>query len=148
MHTYNATIRLNGKLENEVNKKNLTAPELLLLRKIHGDDGVVRIEERGYWEDHFSLKRVKHDDGEEEEVEVEYDDETEKARLAHSYGDAIMEENDNGNPLNAIKRMFGEFAPLPEELPEFKKARKAAAAEKVAAATAPKKKSDNLGKVA
>jgi hypothetical protein len=149
MHTYKATIRLNGKLENEVLKEHLSAPEVLLLRKIHGSDAVVKVEADGYWEEHFGVQTIRHENGEKETVENEYDDDVEKSRLARVYGEAIMEDNDHGIPRNAIDRMFGEFAPLPAELPEFKKARKAAAAENVAAATAPKNKAkDNLGKVA
>lgn len=151
MHIYNATIRLNGKLDNEVLKSNLTAPEVLLLRKIHGDDAVVKVEDNGFWDDHFATSTIRHDDGEEETIENEYDDDVEKSRLARIYGEAIVQDSDHGIPRNAIDRMFGEFAPLPSELPDFKKARKAAAAEKVAVATAPKAKAngkDNLGKVA
>jgi hypothetical protein len=145
MHTYNAKVRLNDKLENEVSKINLTAPEIMLLRKIHGQGAVVSIEESGQWEDHFSKKIVTNEDGEREEIEVEFDDDAEKDRLARIYGDAVLEEADSGNPRNAIDRMFGEFAPLPIELPEFKKARKAAAENKPAPNSA--KKIDNLKKV-
>lgn len=152
MHTYNAIIRLGGELHNEVAKKNLTAPELLVLRKIHGQDAVVKIEPSGYWEDHFGLRKVKQTNLEtgaleEVEEEFEYDDDVEKNRLADTYGDAIMKDEDEGVAIAAIDRMFGEFAPLPVELPEHKKARKAEAAAKVAAKTAPAKKG-NLDKVA
>lgn len=152
MHTYNAIVRNNGELHNEVYKPNLTAPEILVLRKIHGNDAVVKIETSGYWEDHFGTRKVKEtnpDTGLLEEVEkdFEYDDEVEKERLAQYYGDALLKDEDQGIARNAIDRMFGEFAPLPVELPEFKKARKEAAAEKAAAKNAPVKKG-NLDKVA
>lgn len=150
MQTYNAIIRNNAKLENEVEKKNLTAPEVLVLRKIHGSDGVVRIESSGDWEEHFGLRKVKEfDDSTGQHVEVEkefdYDDDVEKNRLAYTYGDAIMKEEDEGNGRAAIDRMFGEFAPLPNELPEIKKARKAAA--KAALKTPAAVKKGNLDKV-
>lgn len=147
MHTYNAIIRLGGELHNEVEKKNLTAPELLVLRKIHGQDAVVKIESSGYWEDHFAKVELKDDLGESFEEERDYDDDAEKNRLADKYGDAILKDEDEGNPRAAIDRMFGEFAPLPVELPEHKKARKAEAAAKAVAKTSPAKKG-NLDKVA
>lgn len=149
MHTYNATIRLNAKLENEVNKNNLTAPEVLLLRKIHGDDAVVKIEDSGFWEDHFSKRNIKDEEGNEEEIEVEYDTDAEKDRLAHLYGDAVIVDDDRGIPRAAIDRMFGEYAPLPAELPELKKARQAEAKEKQKQAEVKETgKKGNLGKVA
>lgn len=147
MHTYNAIVRLGGELHNEVQKNNLTAPELLVLRKIHGQDAVVKIEPSGYWGEHFGKITRKDDLGETYEEEREYDDDAEKNRLADTYGDAILKEEDAGDPRAAIDRMFGEFAPLPIELPEHKKARKAEAAAKVAEKTTAKKGS-NLDKVA
>jgi hypothetical protein len=147
MQTYNALIRLNAKLENEVSKEKLTAPEVLLMRKIHGDDAVVKIVENGVWEDHFSIQTIKDYEGKDEQVEAEYDDDVEKDRLARIYGEAIRKEEDGGNSRNAIDRMFGEFAPLPSELPDFKKARKAAAAKEEAAAPKAKNRG-NLDKVA
>ena len=43
MNFYDATIRLQGKTSHEVDKKGLTAPEIMILRRIHGLDAVVRI---------------------------------------------------------------------------------------------------------
>lgn len=147
MQTYNAIVRLGGELHNEVEKKNLTAPEILVLRKVHGQDAVVKIEPSGEWDDHFS-KVTRRDEvtGETYEEEREYDDDAEKNRLADTYGTAIMKEEDGGDPRASIDRMFGEFAPLPVELPEHKKARKAEAAESAKAKPAAKK--GNLDKVA
>jgi hypothetical protein len=45
MKLYKATVRLSGSNDNEVPKIGLTAPEILILRSIHGDDAVVRIVE-------------------------------------------------------------------------------------------------------
>ena len=142
MQTYNAIVRLGGELHNEVQKKNLTSPEILILRKIHGQDAVVKIEPSGEWEDHFSKVEVRGDAGDTYEEDRDYDDDVEKNRLADTYGTAIMKEEDAGSPRAAIDRMFGEFAPLPVELPELKKARK------LEAETKTKAKKGNLDKVA
>ena len=43
MNFYNATVRLAGDTSHEVNKAGLSAPEIMVLRRIHGLDAVVRI---------------------------------------------------------------------------------------------------------
>jgi len=43
MKRYDATVRLCGDTAHEVNKEGLTAPEIMVLRRIHGLDAVVRI---------------------------------------------------------------------------------------------------------
>ena len=43
MNIYDATIRLCGDTAHEVNKAGLTAAEIMVLRRIHGLDAVVRI---------------------------------------------------------------------------------------------------------
>ncbi len=43
MNIYDATIRLKGDTAHEVNKAGLTAAEIMVLRRIHGLDAVVRI---------------------------------------------------------------------------------------------------------
>ncbi len=43
MNFYNCTVRLGGDTAHEVNKAGLTAPEIMVLRRIHGLDAVVRI---------------------------------------------------------------------------------------------------------
>lgn len=142
MRVYNCTVRLASKLENEVFKPNVTAPEILILRKIHDNDAVVRIEDAGEWEDHFGKRRVvEYDDNGapfEKEIDVEYDDAEERGRLIGIYGNALAKPEEM--PADAVHRMFGEYGALPSELPELKKARKEAA--KVV------KKKDNLDRVA
>ena len=44
---YSAKIRLNGKIENEVFKPELTAPEVTILRHIHGADAVLSVTATG-----------------------------------------------------------------------------------------------------
>lgn len=58
MQLYTATIRLAGSLYNEVQRDDLTAPEISILKRIHGPDGVVRI---------AAGKHVDRDDNEERE---------------------------------------------------------------------------------
>ena len=43
MNFYDATVRLAGDTAHEVDKTMLTAPEIMMLRRIHGMDAVVRI---------------------------------------------------------------------------------------------------------
>jgi hypothetical protein len=43
MYRYDATVRLAGSPLHEVQKENLSASEILILRAIHGDDAVVNI---------------------------------------------------------------------------------------------------------
>jgi len=132
MQTYNVKVRLAGELHNEVEKKNLIAAEILVLRKIHGADAVVDIKPSGEWEDHYSIRKTQRVDENTGHVtyvdeEVDYDDEAEKERLAATYGSALILPQDAGSARNAVNRMFDEYAPLPVELPEMKKARKDAA---------------------
>ena len=70
MQLYDATVRLSGNPMAEVPKTDLTAPEVMLLQKIHGGpDAVVRIKKR---------KMDKRSHGEE------------RARLGVLYGDATV----------------------------------------------------------
>lgn len=43
MRMYDCTVRLNGDTSSEVFKQGVTAPEIVVLRHIHGSDAVVRI---------------------------------------------------------------------------------------------------------
>ncbi len=47
MDIYKGKIRLSGDMRNEVRKEGLTAPEVILLKRIHGDDAFVEIEKTG-----------------------------------------------------------------------------------------------------
>lgn len=44
MDYYKGKIRLSGSLLNEVQRERMSAPEALLLRKIHGEDAVLELE--------------------------------------------------------------------------------------------------------
>jgi hypothetical protein len=43
MQLYDAKVRLNGSVANEVNKHSITAAEVMILRALHGEDAVVNI---------------------------------------------------------------------------------------------------------
>lgn len=47
MKLYNCKVRLAGSIDNEVRKEGASAAEVILLRKVHGDDAVVNIVEAG-----------------------------------------------------------------------------------------------------
>jgi hypothetical protein len=47
MDVYKAKVRLTGSMLNEVRREELTAPEILLLQRIHGGDAVLEIEKTG-----------------------------------------------------------------------------------------------------
>lgn len=68
MQTYSAKVRLAGSLYNEVPKSDLTAPEIAILKRIHGSDAIV------------DIKPGK---------SVDRTDEQERARLAHTYNRAL-----------------------------------------------------------
>jgi hypothetical protein len=90
MLTFNAKVRLSGSTQNEVRKFGLTAPEVILLQRIHGEDAVLEIERAG------------------DVVREDYD---ERQRLNAVYG----ESKDN---RKTIQELFGaEFAPLPKTIP-------------------------------
>jgi len=93
MQTYDARIRLAGSLLNEVPKSGLTAPEITVLRRLHGSDAVVEI------------KPGKH---------VERDDYAERARLHDLYGPALAGIKNVGT-LDAI--LGPEGVPLAKAVP-------------------------------
>lgn len=91
MEFYKCKVRLKGDVRNEVRKAEVSAPEVLILRKIHGDDAVVAIESLGN-------RKVK--------------DADERDRLQHAYAGGL------GNAKTSMVQLFGEYAPLPKTLPE------------------------------
>lgn len=91
MHYYKGKIRLNGSLNNEVWKV-VSAPELLILQFIHGEDAVSNVEE---------VKNNK------------LDLYMEKNRLKEMYDKALHKKNEQ-----SIDKIFGALGTLPERLPE------------------------------
>jgi hypothetical protein len=101
MDYYNCKLRLHGLVTNEVLKENVSAPEIIVLRKIHGEDAVV------------DLKFSK---------EAKVDDTEERLRLSERY-DSGLKKIDEPTSIN---KLFGEgFTPLLADLPEFRKAKQA-----------------------
>lgn len=47
MDIYAGKIRLGGDMRNEVRREGLTAPEVILLQRIHGNDSVMELEKTG-----------------------------------------------------------------------------------------------------
>lgn len=69
MQTYNAMLRLAGDLNNTVPKFGLTAPEIIVLKAIHGEDAVVDIQKS-------AMDKRPHED--------------ERARLEITYGHKVV----------------------------------------------------------
>lgn len=97
MQVFNAVIRLQGSLANEVGKRGLTVPEILVLQKIHGFDGVVKLE-------HVGNTEIDHQD--------------ERDRLSQMYAQGLSALGDEDK--TSIEKMFGgDYNPLPEKLRGF-----------------------------
>lgn len=97
MEIYNATIRLQGNIQNEVAKRGLTVPELYILRRIHGNDAVVKLQHVGH-------------------AEIDPLDERERLDYEYSSGLANLHEDQK----TSVEKMFGaDFSPLPEEFREY-----------------------------
>lgn len=92
---YTAKINLAGSLLNQVEKTNLTAPEIHVLRHIHGSDSVSGIIGTG--------SKVKRTDAQE------------RARLAKEYRNGP---DDAGSKL--LNEIFGVAGTLPTSIPEVK----------------------------
>jgi hypothetical protein len=91
MDLYNGKVRLKGDVRNEVAKKNLTVPEILILRRMHGNDAVLNLEL-------VEKKKMKAA--------------TERKRLQSVYGRGLKAMT----PPLSIERLFGTYGPLPEKL--------------------------------
>jgi hypothetical protein len=96
MHRYNVKVRIGGSVMNEVRKDKISAAEVMILRKLHGDDSVIDIHE-------LENDRSSH--------------EQEREHLKRVYGVSRMTEN--RTRLN-FTQMFGpDHVELPARLPEF-----------------------------
>ena len=89
MHYYKTTLRLAGSTLNEVEKL-VSAPELLILRYLHGDDSCSRVSE------------VKN-----EKINLY----AEKERLINLYNSGL------GRKEQSVDQLFGALGTLPERLP-------------------------------
>lgn len=96
MQVFNADIRLAGVLTNVVQKRGLTAPEVYVLRRIHGNDAVVNLVHVG---------------------DTEVDDDEERDRLNYEYGGGLASLGDEAK--TTIAKMFGEFGPLLTKVKDY-----------------------------
>lgn len=101
MRIYTCKVRLNGDLYNEVMLRNVTAPEVMVLRSLHGQDGVVVLESTGR-----------------EDIR----DADERDRLRHKYSLTSGSEAASltEGKIDIVSRLFGpDTVPLPKELADF-----------------------------
>ncbi len=97
MHVFDATVRLQGAIGNEVSKYGLTVPEIVILRHIHGSDGVVKLEHVGV---------------------AEVDDAEERERLVFLYNDGLANLGDELK--TSVEKIFGgDYNDLPQMLKGF-----------------------------
>lgn len=97
MRLYNCKVRLNNDLLHEVYKKNLSAPEILILREVHGQTAVVDIVPQ-------RSDRRPH---------AEH-----RAYLERKYDAALRTRSKDRGGATSVEQLFGKFAELPKELPE------------------------------
>lgn len=104
MYKYKAKIRIGGSVLNEVVKSNLSAPEVIILRHLHGSDAVLELEEIGQ----SRADRTSH-----HELRKE---------LAEKY---VYRGNNDARTKFSLEKLFGpENVPLPARLEEFAQAEK------------------------
>lgn len=96
MKLYDATVRLGGSISNEVNVYTITAAEIAVLQRVHGDDAVLRISEVGTVKNRTDAR--------------------ERARLATAYPKGMAADGKQPLEGNAfINSIFGVGTPLPRE---------------------------------
>lgn len=103
MKLYSCKVRIGGSLYNEVRKSDVTAPEIVILKHMHGDDAVVEIEETG---------KNKLSQGEERE------------RLIGLYADGLVSHSKAPKtpPEQAFNDLLGRGV-LPDDIPGAPKAK-------------------------
>jgi len=103
MRAYSCIVLLKGNLYNQVPKV-LTAPEIMVMRWLHGADAVINIAEYGdYAKD---VRKGGH-----------WSNQEERDRLKNEYDPYLKAERGGRNPTS-IDQMFGMFNDLPTKLPE------------------------------
>lgn len=104
MKLYRAKVRLHGSPLDEVQKINLTAAEIRILKHVHGDDAVVDTKEQGNGEEHTegvilqsSVDRAA--DVERDRLEQVYGEKT----VSEVFGAPVarIEDDVSGRPLDA-----------------------------------------------
>lgn len=105
MKTFDCKVRLSGSLYNEVPKFDVTAPEIYILRVMHGDDAVVEVVETG-------KNKVSQSE--------------ERERLMDIYGGGLVANQKGKTPGEALSAVFGIAGRLPDEIPGATKKAKTA----------------------
>lgn len=111
MRLYSCKVRLSGSLYNEVARNDVTAPEVTILRALHGDDAVVGLAETG-----------KNKTGQAQE----------RDRLIELYGGGLVAMQLAKTPEAAFATIFGVGGRLPDDIPGTPKAAAPKAAAPVA----------------
>lgn len=94
MNLYNVIVRVGGSLYNEVERLNITAPEVVMLQTLHGDDSIRNITHVG---------------------QIEESNASIRERLADYYGTGRIETGRSGGSL--VKSCFGpKTMPLPDRV--------------------------------
>lgn len=97
MQVFHGKVRLQGSVTNEVSKRGLTVPEVIVLQKIHGVDGVVALVHAG-------------------NTEIDHQDERDRLREIYAQGLSALGDEEK----TSIEKMFGgDYNPLPEKLRNF-----------------------------
>jgi len=103
MRAFSCVIYLNGEIKNQV-RKVLTAPEIYIMRWLHGNDAVNEI---ALWGDYAKYKGVDR-----------WPESEERERLKTEYDEYLMRDRGARKPTS-IDAMFGTFNRLPDTLPDF-----------------------------
>jgi hypothetical protein len=105
MQLYTCKVRLAGNVLHQVDEE-VTVPEIMVLRALHGDDAVTDIHHKAH-----KFKTVREDPNDPENRSTRMiSDREERARLTEEYGNAWAKTKATPN-LNAI---FGVAQPLPK----------------------------------
>lgn len=97
MQLYNCQVRLANSPFNMVRKRGVTAPEVVVLRHVHGEEAVVDVELAG---------------------EVKRTDREERERLHNIYTPALKKRDPAKGFANSLGAIFGVGTPLPVHLPD------------------------------
>lgn len=120
MKYYNCKVRLKGNVAHEVSKFSLSAPEVIILKHLHGDDGVLNIEETDVLPD-YRFERIANEEAKKNEPKyerelLEFDSTEERTRLAMAYDEGLMALE--GEQKTSVAKLFGaSYSDIMEALP-------------------------------
>lgn len=113
MRLYNCKVRLSGSLYNEVQKSNVTAAEVHILKILHGGDAVIDLVDIG------KAMSLTTENGEKPRARGQSE---ERARLEEQYGFGLVAAQKAKHPSEALGVIFGVAGQLPDALPDVPKA--------------------------